>query len=596
MHSSFTRPKALYAAVALLPGMRDMPDEKRKNGFGMKMDPRCEMTSKRRVSLPEMLVSALIVILVVCITLLCLVPPVSRDALIHHLAVPKLYLKHGGMYEIPFMPFSYYPMNVDLLYLIPLYFGNDIIPKFIHFSFALLTAGLLFGYLKRRTDVIYALFGVVFFLSIPIVVKLSTTAYIDLGIIFFSTASLIYLMRWMENGFKMKFLIISAVFCGLGLGTKYNGLITLFLLTLLVPFLYARTRGNRKLGLLKSIWHGLLFFAISLLVFSPWMARDYHWKRNPIYPLYDNWFNPSKPVSQTDVSTRTEARGGHSIFVYRKVVYHEDWWEMALLPVRLFFEGKDGDPRHFDGKLNPFLLLLPFFAFYRSRQDSEFIRREKRIFFAFALLFFAFAFFSTDLRMRYISPIIPPLVILSVFGIRRIDNWAGSQSIPGRKTFLSCFLLFIAGFPLLYNASYLVSQFKYGDPLSYLTGKLSRDEYIAKHRPEYPAMQYINKNLPLNAKVLFLFIGDRGYYCERDYFFGEPMLGEILKNAASPDEISQRFLRIGATHLLLFRPIFERWRRDNVTEEKDKILEEFFENYVRLLFSKNGFSVLSLAG
>src|SRR5512139_1291296 len=116
--------------------------------------------------------------LILCVVVLSWVPPVGKDELVHHLAVPKLYLKHGEMMEIPFMPFSYYPMNLDLLYLIPLYFGNDIIPKFIHFSFALLTAGLVFGFLKRRTSAGYAWFGAVFFLSIPIIVKLSISAYV----------------------------------------------------------------------------------------------------------------------------------------------------------------------------------------------------------------------------------------------------------------------------------------------------------------------------------------------------------------------------------------------------------------------------------
>ena len=95
------------------------------------------------------LILSLLIILFASIIILSCVPPVSKDELVHHLVVPKLYLKHGGMVEIPFMDFSYYPMNVDLLYLLPLYFGNDIVPKFIHLSFALLTAGLLSGYLKR---------------------------------------------------------------------------------------------------------------------------------------------------------------------------------------------------------------------------------------------------------------------------------------------------------------------------------------------------------------------------------------------------------------------------------------------------------------
>ena len=175
---------------------------------------------------------------IISIVILAGVPPVSRDALTHHLAVPKLYLKHGSIYEISDVEFSYYPMNLDLLYMIPLYFGNDIIPKYIHFAFALLTSFLIFGYLQKRLDVLYALLGAVFFLSLPIILKLSITVYVDLGLVFFSTAALIYLFKWINNDYKIKYLLISAVCGGLALGTKYNGLIVLFILTLFFPFVF----------------------------------------------------------------------------------------------------------------------------------------------------------------------------------------------------------------------------------------------------------------------------------------------------------------------------------------------------------------------
>ena len=141
------------------------------------------------------LLAALIALLAGCIVILASVPPVDRDALTHHLAVPKLYLKHGGMVEIPSVLFSYYPMNLDLLYLIPLYFGNDIVPKYVHFAFALLTAWLIYGHLRRRLEKpLWGLLGALMFLSLPVIVKLSVTVYVDLGLIFFSTASLLYLL------------------------------------------------------------------------------------------------------------------------------------------------------------------------------------------------------------------------------------------------------------------------------------------------------------------------------------------------------------------------------------------------------------------
>ena len=175
------------------------------------------------------ILTGLLAILIASIVILSWVPPVSRDALTHHLAVPKLYLKQEGIYEIPSIKFSYYPMNLDLLYMVPLYFGNDIIPKFIHFVFALLAAGLIYSYLRKKLGSAWGLLGALLFLSLPIIVKLSITVYVDLGLVFFSTASLLAFLKWIESRFKIKYLLLSAVCCGLALGTKYNGLIVLFI-------------------------------------------------------------------------------------------------------------------------------------------------------------------------------------------------------------------------------------------------------------------------------------------------------------------------------------------------------------------------------
>ena len=239
--------------------------------------------------------------LVCSIIILSSVPPVSKDELVHHLALPKLYLKHGGMYEIPFMPFSYYPMNLQLLYMIPLYFGNDIVPKLIHFAFAVLTAWLIFAYLRSRTTTLYGLFGALLFLSIPVIVKLSTTAYVDLGVVFFTTASLLLLFKWADKGFKLKYLVASALSCGLAIGTKYSALVSFFLVTLAVPFIYARFTPRTEVSLLHSVRFTLLFFFVAALAFSPWMIRNYSWTKNPVHPLFAHWLQQQTTVSSENV-------------------------------------------------------------------------------------------------------------------------------------------------------------------------------------------------------------------------------------------------------------------------------------------------------
>ena len=330
--------------------------------------------------------------MVLSVVLLASVPPVSRDALTHHLAVPKLYLMHGAMVEFPDIKFSYYPMNLDLLYLIPLYFKNDIVPKYIHFCFALLTSALIFNYLKKRTDICHALLGVVFFLSLPIIVKLSISAYVDLGLVFFSTASLIYFLKWIEYRFAIKYIVISAVWCGLALGTKYNALVVLFLLASFVPLVYTRYGERAPAAWLKAFAHGGIFAAVALIVFSPWMIRNYVWTQNPVYPLFRQTFQQQRaffqkapaPEQESDSAGRTSAKTrnktgkyktGH--FALRSLVYHESWWQIALIPLRIFFEGEDGNPRYFDGRLNPLLFLFPLFAFIRRRDDARLLKTEK---------------------------------------------------------------------------------------------------------------------------------------------------------------------------------------------------------------------------
>ena len=206
-----------------------------------------------------------ILILLLIEIILNLTPPIARDALIHHLAIPKLWLKNGGFYEIKWADFSYFPMNVDLLYIIPLYFNKDFIANFIHMSFGIGTALLIYHYLNNKISRIAGLLGILVFLSTPIVVRLSTQAYVDLGLTFFTTASILAFIRYRDGEFKeFKWLFLSSVAMGLALGTKYNALIAWFFLSLAIVFVYSRDTKKQW----KAIECGVYLFSyFSLCIF-----------------------------------------------------------------------------------------------------------------------------------------------------------------------------------------------------------------------------------------------------------------------------------------------------------------------------------------
>ncbi len=549
-------------------------------------------------------------VLVILLFILGYVPPVSKDALTHHLAVPKLYLKHGGIYEIPSIKFSYYPMNLDLLYIIPLYFGNDIVPKYIHFVFAVLTALLLFNYLRFRLGRSYALFSSLLFLSIPIIVKLSITVYVDLGLIFFSTAAFIYLFKWIEKSFRLKYLIISALFCGLAMGTKYNGFITLLLLTAFIPIMYLRSskisyqQTVRSKNILKNRAHNIIrqvkplgysgiFLGVALIVFSPWMIKNYVWTKNPVYPLYNNFFKSIRADRQDDTKIHHKnKKAPFDHFSVRKIIYKETVWQTVFIPIRIFFWGKDDDPAFFDGKLNPFLCLLPIFAFAGRKRDSRMVRHEKIALLAFSIIYLLIVYFQIDMRIRWISPIIPPLVILSVYGLKEIVTWATDKMYPKKALFGTIFIFLIAVIILYPNGKYILGQFRYVDPVPYIRGRISRDDYISKFRPEYSVIQYANRHVPADKKIYCLFLGLRRYYSDRELiFFDVSRFLKIMKSPNPSDLLLSEIKKTCATHILVGFDLLDKWSLNNLSEKERQILVAFFHKHTKLLFSNGRYGL-----
>lgn len=537
------------------------------------------------------------------------VPPVDRDALTHHLFVPKLWLQHGGIYEIPEIPFSYYPMNLDLLYTIPLYFGNDIVPKYIHYFFALATSLLLYRHLAKRLGMLYGLLGALFFLSVPIILKLSITVYVDLGVVFFSTASLLALFYWAENEFRWHFLILSGLCCGLAAGTKYNALIFIIVLTLLVPILYQQSSVKERRSNSKAVMWGFVFIFATLASFSPWLIKNYTWTGNPIYPLHDSLFQKSRatesgqqatdPASLTD-SLQQLTRQGSNAFISRKILHNEQWWQAALLPIRFFFEGQDDNPQYFDGKLTPFLLLLPILAFLFKTSDER-QRREQKFLLWFALLSFFFTFFQEAMRIRYVVAIVPPLVILSIYGFQGLLTTL-SRNIRSSLQQKTVVCLVAIGTPLMmlwYNGQYLISQFAAIQPLPYLQGTVSRDEYITAFRPEYPAIQFLNGIIPgRSEKVLCIFLGNRGYYMDFQPVFEQPyssdsIMGGFLANKNSKNTIIEELRQQNFKYILLRTDLTVQWLHQLSDQDRQRFTP-IVVSADQPLWSGNGFVVLSV--
>jgi len=524
--------------------------------------------------------------------ILCLTPPVSRDALIHHLAIPKLWIRHGGFFETSWAPFSYFPMNIDLLYVIPLLFGSDLVPALIHMLFGLGTGYLIYAYLKNQAGKAWGMLGLLVFVSTPMVMRLSVTAYVDLGMVFFTTAGVLCYLRWRDERYEnVKWLLLSAVCMGLAAGTKYNALISWVFLNGALCFLYARDTGRQ----LQAIRWGGLFFLVVLAAASPWFVKNLILTGNPIYPLMDNLFALVHGGRETAgfLAAGDADAWGYSLIRNRTLLYGEELWQILLLPLRIFFEGRDHSPQHFDGVLNPLFALAIPFAFVGNRKG------HRSFLFLFIVFVFIISAFMADLRIRYILPILPFMTILTVMGIRNGTEWLQSRRNKtlrqaGGAVFFSIALLLAA------NLVYLGTKFTDIDPLPHLFGGESRDAFLSRQVGSYPATAFINRNLPDNAVVYLLYLSGRGYYLDRDYIHHVGLETGIVKAMvrSSEDAITlAAFLRsLGGTHLLVREELLIKALVDNFPDETVRSVLEKLAQCLIKVYESNGHAVYEIRG
>ena len=517
----------------------------------------------------------IMIILLAEVVLGCL-PPIARDELTHHLAIPRLYANAGRIIEVPMAPYAYYPMLLDMLYTPWVYWGYDFVPKLVHALFAWLTALALFAYLAMRMSALYGLLGMFFYLSLPSILRLSHWGYIDLGISFYSTVALLCLLLWRERRTGTLTLALAGFSLGFALATKPNGLVAALIITILFVLMIVKPP---LLGWLKSCRDLLVFGASAALPYAPWLIKNWLQTGNPFFPLLGSLF-----AANADGATAVASFSGFGIFEKRAIFYNENIWQIIFLPLRVFISGQDDNPQYFDGVLTPVLLLFLPWAF-KGQWLSE-----KRYLAAFAGLFFLYAIVLVDMRIRYILLIVPPLVALLVFGVFNVYLRIKQPA----------YLYAALGLFALWHGSYLIQYFRDLAPSAYLTGEESREQYLARLAPEYPVFHFINTETPKTARIYLLFIGRRAYYSERAYFHdGGELPGFLLsaiRSAASAEQVGETLKENRISDLMVREDLLRDFLSHNLTAAEIDRWNKFATQGLTLRFHQNGYSVYELHG
>ena len=520
--------------------------------------------------------------------LVALTPPVDWDGLFYHLTGPRLYIAHHRLVLGIDIPHLNFPSLMEMLYLYGMLLKGDVAARLVHFWYALLLTGLVYLLARRHLYPQATWPSVALFASMPMIPVLASWAYNDIALAFYQLAAVYTLGNWFADRHR-QWLMLSATMCGLAMGLKYTSFVCPLTLVVLIVWRQAireRARAGIVFGSL------LLFSAAALLIASPWYVKNFFFTGNPFYPF------------------AYEVFGGRFWDEFRAAWYARAGTGIGLNPLKLL--ALPGtltlglrDMNYYDGRMGPlFLALLPLlvvYGMYRPRRGD--VPRPAAVGY---LLTFALAqylvwtwgvivsrsLFQSRLLLPCFVALAPALAV-ALDALRAFDRPAFSLR---RFAWMTIVIV------LVLNVVYQGLDFLRIDPLPYLAGRESRDEFLTRNLGQhYAAMQYINENLPSEAKILFLW-EPRSYYCQRQV---QPdaileTWKHLLYKYGSVGAIARHLADEGYTHVLLHQKGLEfviEAGMDPITEEDVRLWENLASNYLTVVHREGeGYVLYALDG
>ncbi len=255
--------------------------------------------------------------------LAALAPETGFDALNYHLGVPRLYLAHHGMYHVSNIVYANYPFTVEMIYTFAWLLDSQLLAKLFNFAFGILAAAALVVLCRKYFTLPAGCLAALIFLSSPSVGFLFGTAYVDLGLALFVFLSFFAFYNWVRRP-ALPWLVLSGVFAGLSMGTKYLGLLAVVLVTAAMIFNWTRVE--------KPIRSLTILYSIAFLVVAPWLIKNMVLVGNPVSPiLSDVFYNPDYYLS-------SDYRGLVR-FTQSWRTYEGNLWDFLGSPWLLTFQG-----------------------------------------------------------------------------------------------------------------------------------------------------------------------------------------------------------------------------------------------------------------
>lgn len=489
-------------------------------------------------------------------------PRLTADARNYHLLFSQIMIKNHGFTWIPFKPITNWPLNVEMLFTIALIVKDYVLAKLMHFSFGVLLLVAIFQFTKENRGTFAGMLAVIFFLMNDVILRVMPSSYSDLGVTFFFFMAFWYMTKALrEPDLEKYYLLLSGIFAGAMAGCKMNGFIGGIILGIL--FLGVKMKDGE---LIKSFGRMMLYFGCpAVLLLSPWLIKSAVMTGNPVYPFLFNIFGG--PEWNAQLSADLTRAHINMMGMGREPI------DYLLLPFRVIWYGQ-WDFAHFWGIIRRiWIVLVPLAIIVGIRR-----RIIRWALFVSLLYFISWALGSQ--QMRYLIPVLALLSFSAAASLAAAVSWIGNKKAARAVSAVilvaaSCYLLFA------------VNSHAMNPKLTLWPKPPMIDKTIPKH------IEFINKKLPEDAKILFL-NDNNGLYLERDFIcpnlLSVPQITRMLLMGRPDGKVCRNLKRKGITHICFRNDGREKTR--GVTKTARSLLKN--KKLTKRIYKKHGVEIYEL--
>lgn len=403
-----------------------------------------------------------------------LAPELQYDALNYQLPVPRDYLEAGRIIDLPHYWHSYFAHLVNLLFALGLLFGGVAGAKLLVVLMSAIAALGVYACALRIAPRQGAAAAALLFLSTPLTIWLTSTAYVDNPVAMFLTASMIPMLRSRPG---LGHMVVAGLLAGFAVGTKPNAAYAVGA----IAFCFAVLEWRRPLRMAGRLAAYSIAAAVSAI---PAYALVFSFTGNPVYPLYSNLFPGGRP---------SQVESGMNFFLFG---VGETPLALLSIPLRSVWDARFFGEALLPGALGATMALLPLAVAIAPRL------RKRHLFILGSVLLYSVAWAFTAQYGRYYVPVLGLAAACVIGACRRI---AGLSRPAAVLIFVVSGMQVVAVPPLFWAIRERI-------PVKVALGVETREAFLLRAMPQVAAVQHVNQVIRRGASVLGIGVDSLRFY------------------------------------------------------------------------------------